>query len=79
MAQDQSNTFSHTTDPLENDANQLLGNYLQRERIKKQFTIEDVAEETCIHIATIKAIESNNRSKMPAPVFVFPRIYKTIC
>ncbi len=77
MAQDQSDTFTSTTAPLENEANQLLGNYLQRERIKKQFTLEDVASETCIHIGTIKAIESNNRAKMPAPVFArgFIKIY----
>ena len=46
-----------------------LGSFLQRERSKKDVTIEDVAEATCIHIATLRAIEAGDREKMPAEVF----------
>lgn len=46
-----------------------LGSFLQRERSKKNVTIEDVAEATCIHIATLRAIEAGDREKMPAEVF----------
>ncbi len=66
-----------TGDPLDSDSTQLVGNFLQRERLRRQYTIEEVATETCIHIATIKAIEDNNRTKMPAPVFArgFIKLY----
>ncbi|MCB2183157.1 MAG: DUF4115 domain-containing protein [Desulfobulbaceae bacterium] len=59
------------------DTGPSLGNFLQRERLKKQFTLEEVAEKTCIHITTLKAIENNDRAKMPAEVFArgFIKLY----
>jgi len=54
-----------------------LGDYLQQERLKKNISLEDVAEATCIHIATLRAIESGDREKMPAEVFArgFVKLY----
>ncbi|MFH1215361.1 MAG: RodZ domain-containing protein [Pseudomonadota bacterium] len=69
MAQDSSHNRTKTHESVDHDAGQSLGSYLQRERLKKQLTIEQVAEETCIHIATLRAIENNDRTKMPAEVF----------
>ena len=69
MAQDSPLNRPKSIDSVDTDTGQTLGNYIQRERLKKQFTLEEVAEQTCIHIATLRAIESNNRSKMPAEVF----------
>jgi cytoskeletal protein RodZ len=54
-----------------------LGNFLQQERLKKNVSIEDVAEATCIHIATLRAIEAGDREKIPAEVFArgFVKLY----
>jgi cytoskeleton protein RodZ len=46
-----------------------LGSFLQQERAKKNISIEQVADSTCIHIATLRAIEASDRDKMPAEVF----------
>lgn len=77
MAQDHTENIAKKSYLLDNKPNQLVGSFLQRERLKKQFTLEEVATETCIHIGTIRAIENNNRSKMPAPVFArgFIKLY----
>ena len=69
MAQDSQHNRSKIHDSTETDTGQSLGSYLQRERLKKQFSLEVVAEQTCINIGTLRAIESNDRSKMPAEVF----------
>jgi|GEM_PF-2871154 len=69
MAQDSQHNRSKINDSTDTDTGQSLGSYLQRERIKKQFSLEEIAEQTCINIGTLRAIESNDRSKMPAEVF----------
>ncbi|MBI5558102.1 MAG: helix-turn-helix domain-containing protein [Deltaproteobacteria bacterium] len=69
MAQDSLQNRSKIHDFADSDPGQSLGAFLQRERTKKKFTLDQVAEETCIHIATLRAIENNDRSKMPAEVF----------
>ena len=57
--------------------NTSLGSFLSHERTKKNISLEDVAESTCIHITTLRAIESDDRSKMPAEVFLrgFVKLY----
>lgn len=58
--------------PLDSDgSNQSnsLGNTFYKERTKKSISLEEVAESTCIHIATLRAIEAGDRDKMPAEVF----------
>jgi len=69
MAQDSQHNRSKINDSTDTDTGPSLGSYLQRERLKKQFSLEEVAEQTCINIGTLRAIESNDRSKMPAEVF----------
>jgi len=69
MAQDSQHNRSKIYDSTDTDTGQSLGSYLQRERIKKQFSLEEIAQQTCINIGTLRAIESNDRSKMPAEVF----------
>ncbi|MBU0909329.1 MAG: helix-turn-helix domain-containing protein [Proteobacteria bacterium] len=69
MAQDSQHNRSKINDSTDTDTGPSLGSYLQRERIKKQFSLEEIAEQTCINIGTLRAIESNDRSKMPAEVF----------
>ncbi len=58
---------SHTT----------LGKYLKDSRLKQNKSIEEAAEATRIHASTIKALEEDNRSKLPAEVFTrgFIKIY----
>lgn len=78
MSQETAHNRGKGNEGSDHDADQpLLGNYLQRERLKKHLSLEQAAEETCIHIATLRAIESNDRSKMPAEVFSrgFIRLY----
>lgn len=77
MSHDSSHNRTSGNDAADNDTGQSLGVYLQRERLKKQYTLEQIAEETCIHIATLRAIESNDRNKMPAEVFArgFIKLY----
>ncbi len=77
MVQEQTEKTTNPGDPLDTESSQLVGSFLQRERLKRQFTIEEVAKDTCIHITTIKSIEDNNRAKMPAPVFArgFIKLY----
>ncbi|MCK9297183.1 MAG: helix-turn-helix domain-containing protein [Desulfobulbaceae bacterium] len=69
MAQDSQHNRSKINESTDTDTGPSLGSYLQRERLKKQFSLEEVAEQTCINIGTLRAIESNDRSKMPAEVF----------
>ncbi|MFZ5765098.1 MAG: RodZ domain-containing protein [Thermodesulfobacteriota bacterium] len=78
MSQETAHNRGKGNEGGDHDADQpLLGNYLQRERLKKHLSLEQAAEETCIHIATLRAIEGNDRSKMPAEVFSrgFIRLY----
>ena len=69
MAQDSQHNRSKINESTDTDTGPSMGSYLQRERLKKQFSLEEVAEQTCINIGTLRAIESNDRSKMPAEVF----------
>ncbi|MBC8317977.1 MAG: helix-turn-helix domain-containing protein [Desulfobulbaceae bacterium] len=46
-----------------------LGSILRKEREKQNISLEEVAESTCIHIATLRAIETGDRDRMPAEVF----------
>lgn len=59
---------------------ETMGQYLQRARIEQEKTLDSVAEATCIHIATIKALEEDDYEKLPAEVFVrgFIKIYATL-
>jgi len=59
---------------------ETMGQYLQRARIEQDRTLDSVAEATCIHIATIKALEEDDYEKLPAEVFVrgFIKIYATL-
>ena len=77
MVQDSTQNRSKISDATEIDTGQSLGSYLQRERLKKQVSLEEVAEFTCINLTTLQAIESNDRGKMPAEVFSrgFVKIY----
>lgn len=77
MAQDSTQNRSNISEATEIDTGQSLGSYLQRERLKKQITLEEIAEQTRINLTTLQAIESNDRSKMPAEVFSkgFIKIY----
>lgn len=77
MAQDSTQNRSKISEATEIDTGQSLGSYLQRERLKKQITLEEIAEQTRINLTTLQAIESNDRSKMPAEVFSkgFIKIY----
>ena len=77
MAQDSTQNRSKISEATEIDTGQSLGSYLQRERLKKQVSLEEVAEFTCINLTTLQAIESNDRGKMPAEVFSrgFVKIY----
>lgn len=65
------------TDNSDADKGQSLGSYLQRERQKKQLTIEDVAKATCIGPEKLKALEAGNRNLLPVSVFTkgFVKIY----
>lgn len=51
------------------EADISLGSLFLRERTKKNISLEEVAESTCIHITTLRAIEGGDRSRMPAEVF----------
>ncbi|MEN8141006.1 MAG: RodZ domain-containing protein [Thermodesulfobacteriota bacterium] len=61
----------------ENELPLPLGSYLQGERKKKELTLEEVAESTCVPLKMLRAIEENNHENLPAPVFVrgFLKIY----
>lgn len=54
-----------------------LGTYMRKERLKKGFNLQEIAEGTCIHIATLQALEDDDDSKIPAEVFTrgFLRLY----
>ncbi|MDR9500970.1 MAG: DUF4115 domain-containing protein [Desulfurivibrionaceae bacterium] len=54
-----------------------LGAYLQRERQKKEQTIEEVAESTCIPTQIVKALESGDKDLLPLSVYTkgFVKIY----
>ncbi len=56
---------------------ETLGHYLQHARIHKNITLESVAATTCIHIATLQALEADDHDNLPADVFVrgFVKIY----
>lgn len=77
MGHDSKKSKTNKHDHGESEPRQPLGTYLQKERLKKEFTLEQIAEETCIHISTLRAIEENDRSKMPAEVFTrgFIKLY----
>lgn len=54
-----------------------LGKFLQRERKEKHLSLKEIAETTCIHIETLRALEKNDAKKLPAEVFArgFVRLY----
>jgi cytoskeleton protein RodZ len=60
------NNLRDTNDSIQNNS---LGNTFYTERTKKNLSLKEVAESTCIHIATLRAIEAGDREKMPAEVF----------
>ncbi|MFP3983197.1 MAG: helix-turn-helix domain-containing protein [Desulfurivibrionaceae bacterium] len=54
-----------------------LGTYLRKERLKRGFNLQEIAEGTCIHIATLRALEDDDESRITAEVFTrgFLRLY----
>ncbi len=67
-------------DHILNGPHETMGQYLQRARIDQEITLDAVAEATCIHITTIKALEEDDYDKLPADVFVrgFIKIYANL-
>lgn len=65
----QENSKNSSQDSNSSNQSNSLGNTFYKERTKKEITLEEVAESTCIHIATLRAIEAGDRTKMPAEVF----------
>ena len=59
------------------DSGQSLGVFLQRERQKKQLSIEEIAEATRIQPEMLQALEAGNRNLLPVSVFTrgFVKIY----
>lgn len=58
-------------------SHETMGQYLQRARVEQNKSLDSIAETTCIHIATLQALEDDNYEKLPAAVFVrgFIKIY----
>jgi cytoskeleton protein RodZ len=56
--------------PAETENADSVGGFLRQERLRQNKDLKEVAEATCIHIATIQALEEDKRSKLPAEVFV---------
>lgn len=56
---------------------ETVGSRLKRERLNKHVTLEEIAEATRVNIATLEALENDDKSKLPARVFVqgFIRLY----
>lgn len=69
--------WSASAEKSEAETGQSLGAYLQRERQKKQLTIQEVAETTRIPPESLQALESGNKSLLPVSVFTrgFVKIY----
>lgn len=65
----QENSANNSLDSNSSNQSNSLGNTFYNERTKKNISLEEVAESTCIHIATLRAIEAGDRTKMPAEVF----------
>ena len=65
----QENSVNNPLDSDSSNQSNSLGDILYKERTKKSISLEEVAESTCIHIATLRAIEAGDRDKMPAEVF----------
>lgn len=65
----QENSANNSLDSNSSNQSNSLGNTFYNERTKKNISLEEVAESTCIHIATLRAIEAGDRAKMPAEVF----------
>lgn len=63
------NSENSSQDSNSSNQSNSLGNTFYKERTKREITLEEVAESTCIHIATLRAIEAGDRTKMPAEVF----------
>jgi len=59
------------------ESHATLGKYLKQARLNQNKSVEEVAEATRIHASTIKALEEDDRSKLPAEVFTrgFIKIY----
>lgn len=65
----QENSVNNPLDSDSSNQSNSLGNTFYKERTKKNISLEEVAESTCIHITTLRAIEAGDRDKMPAEVF----------
>jgi len=63
------NSLNNSRDYNSSNQSNSLGNTFYNERTKKNISLEEVAESTCIHIATLRAIEAGDRAGMPAEVF----------
>ncbi len=69
--------WSANAEKSDAETGQSLGAYLQRERQKKQLSLQDVAEATRIPPESLQALESGNKSLLPVTVFTrgFVKIY----
>ncbi len=63
--------------PKDTEPSLSLGNYLQRERQKKNLSILEIAEATKVPAAALKALEEGNKKQLPVTVFTkgFVKIY----
>jgi cytoskeletal protein RodZ len=70
-------TWSANAEKSGPESSHPLGAYLQRERQKKQQTIEEVAHSTCIPTQTLKALEAGDKNLLPLSVYTkgFVKIY----
>lgn len=63
--------------PKDTEPSLSLGNYLQRERQKKNLSILEIAEATKVPAMALKALEEGNKKQLPVTVFTkgFVKIY----
>lgn len=54
-----------------------LGTFLASRRLERNLSVEDIADKTGIHLAVIRALEADDHTKLPSPVFVrgFIKLY----
>ncbi len=73
------NKTSTTSSQQDIEPTTSLGNYLQRERQKKNLSIQEIAEATKIPKEALIAIESGDRKQLPVTVFTkgFVKIYSS--
>jgi len=58
------------TQTLPLDSTLSFGDWLQKHRVSRRISLEEIAAVTKVHIMQLKALEENEVSKLPAPAFV---------